>query len=115
MFSYQTSFEFLLKMIYLMQFLIRPYLTALYVNVNSIWLRLVQANFDWLGSAVASWSLIGSGIICTVRTGYTELVKVLGEDLSTRRERVFFGISVDIAVVNTATKVIQNKDYYIER
>ena len=52
---------------------------------------------------------------CTVQTVYTELVRALCTlHVYTQRGNIF-GMSVDIAVVNTATKVIQNKDYYIER
>ena len=48
----------------------------------------------------------GSGVVCTVQTVYTELVRVLCTvHVYTQRGNIF-GMSVDIAVVNTAIKVI---------
>ena len=43
---------------------------------------------------------------CTVQTVYTELVRVLCKVHVYRQRGNIFGMSVDIAVVNTAIKVI---------
>ena len=48
----------------------------------------------------------GSGVVCTVQTVYTELVRALCTVYVYMQRGNIFGMSVDIAVVNTAIKVI---------